>query len=62
MRAAAPLDRGTELRRGDEVAGSLTSVAFDPAAGAWLALGYLKRGIDAPVTLSAAGVDVEVLA
>jgi len=53
-----PLLRGMTLHAGtapagdgaadDKVAGSVTSAAWSPEVGAWVALGYLHRSVDAP--------------
>jgi tRNA-modifying protein YgfZ len=56
--ADAPLSRGMTLHGGeappgdgaaaDKVAGSLTSAAWSAELGAWVALGYLHRTVEAP--------------
>lgn len=53
-----PLSRGMTLHAGaapeddaaaqDKVVGSLSSAAWSPVMGAWVALGYLHRTVDAP--------------
>jgi folate-binding Fe-S cluster repair protein YgfZ len=53
-----PLARGMTLHAGDapdgdgaaddKVVGSITSAAWSPELGAWAALGYLHRNVDAP--------------
>jgi folate-binding protein YgfZ len=52
---------GTELSHQGERAGVVTSSALSPGEG-WVGLGYIKRGVDPPVTLEAttAGSQVEV--
>jgi tRNA-modifying protein YgfZ len=56
--AAPPLSRGMTLHAGDapaadapagdKVVGSITSAAWSAELGAWVALGYLHRSVDAP--------------
>lgn len=51
-----------ELRVGDQVAGTLTSVAPDPVTGGWVGLGYVKRIFaksDASYTIAGQSVDVQ---
>ncbi len=57
--AAEPLRAGTTLRCGEREAGVLTSAAWSFALDKAVALGYLRRGIDAP-RLVAASTEVEV--
>lgn len=52
---AAPV-AGAELRIGGDKVGELTSVAWSPGFGSYVGLGYLKRGIEAPVEVSVASV------
>jgi folate-binding protein YgfZ len=57
-----PLEAGTELIDGDgKTAGTVTSVAFSPERG-WVALGYVRRGVDVGAALRAGpeGPEVEV--
>jgi folate-binding protein YgfZ len=55
----------TELAHHGERAGVVTSSAHDPGTG-WVGLGYVKRGLEPPLTLEAtnggSGVEVRVLA
>ncbi len=56
LRLDGPVGPGTELFDGDRAAGVVTSVAelAEPGAGAgWVGLGYVRRGFEAPGTLSA---------
>ena len=41
----APADDGAA---GDKVAGTITSAAWSTELGAWVALGYLQRNVEAP--------------
>ena len=56
MRLSGPLPAGTELRAEGAPAGTVTSVAQEPG-GAWVALGYTKRGVDVPASLVASPPD-----
>jgi len=46
-----PVGRGDELVVGEKVVGSLTSVAWSPALGRTVALGYVQRAVVPPATL-----------
>lgn len=56
MRLSGPLPAGTELQADGAPAGTVTSVAQDPGGG-WVALGYIKRGVDVPASLVASPPD-----
>ncbi|MBI3839601.1 MAG: aminomethyl transferase family protein [Planctomycetia bacterium] len=54
---------GLELRAGDQTVGRVTSAAYSPRLGAPLALGYVRRGSNAPGTrLTSELGDAEVIA
>ena len=56
MRLSGPVPTGTELTEEGAPAGTVTSVAREPG-GAWVALGYIKRGVEVPATLVARAPD-----
>jgi folate-binding protein YgfZ len=49
-RAAVAIDAGDTIRRGDRDTGRVTSAAWSPALGTWIALGYLGRDDAEPGT------------
>ena len=57
-----PLPPGTKLFRDTQEVGIVTSSVWSPRLGAWLAVGYLRRGHqDVGLKLKAGDVDAEVL-
>ncbi len=53
---------GMQAQEGDREIGRITSAAYSPGAGRWIALGYLRRELAEPgIELSVDGVTVQVV-